>query len=215
MTKCATERSTDGNMRYSQAFLDFLHQINPYKLKFMDESGFRLPDVGKPSYGHSLKEVSCVEIHRYSQSPNDTLFLMIGLNGIMHAKVSGGASDSAKYTHFIYECVNTVTEFGERGLSSGDYLVVDNSPIHHSDVADVLGMWLYHQGIQVVFMPTYSPDFNPTENCFGKIKQILKQQQYRRRLYGENMAAVIYDAVSEVSASDTRGYYRHTGYIHV
>ena len=42
----------------------YSYTVDLYKLKFFDESGIELPDVGKPNYGHSLKGTPAVEISR-------------------------------------------------------------------------------------------------------------------------------------------------------
>lgn len=71
--------------------------IDPYKLKYFDEAGFCLPDVGKPTYGHSQINTKCVEIGRYLSAPNVTLNLPIGLDGVVYANTEDGASDTLKF----------------------------------------------------------------------------------------------------------------------
>ena len=53
LTKLAHERFTPDNIVYTQLFIDYLSSKDPQKLKFFDEAGIKLPDVGTRSYGHS------------------------------------------------------------------------------------------------------------------------------------------------------------------
>jgi hypothetical protein len=62
-----------------------VNAIDPYKLKYFDEAGFVLPGVGKPNYGHLLVNTACVEVGRHVNSPNVTLNMLIGLEGLLCA----------------------------------------------------------------------------------------------------------------------------------
>ena len=212
--RAATRRFTLENLRYTQAYLDVLHTINPRRLKFMDESGFKLMDVANANYGHSLRGQRCVDVIRYHPSPNTTLNLLTSTDGIVHAQVIDGASNSVTFSEFVHQCVDTVTEHGVPALQPGDFLVLDNAPIHHSQIARALNIWLNLQGIEVIFTPTYSPEFNPAEFCFGKIKKILERPPFCGMAY-DNLAYAIYTAVEEITAADTRAFYNATGYLFV
>ncbi|XP_077992222.1 uncharacterized protein LOC144446350 [Glandiceps talaboti] len=214
INRMAMERFTNENMIYTQDFIDLLHQCDPHRLKFMDESGFKVRDIAYRSRGHSLIGEKCVEVVRYHQSPNVTLNLLMGLNGVMHVSTLDGASNSATFLDFIGECVDTVTHVGLSALGPGDILVIDNAPIHHSQEAKTLARWLAAQDIDYIFTPKYSPEMNPAENCFSKIKKILPQPYYKNLIH-RNIHVAIHDAVSEITAGDTHGYFRHLGYLNM
>ena len=61
----AVERLTLNNLVYTETYMDLLNSVDPYRLQFMDESGFRLPEVGNPLYGHAPKGQDAVEVTRY------------------------------------------------------------------------------------------------------------------------------------------------------
>ena len=122
------------------------------------------------------------------------------------------ASDSYTFVSFIAECVETVTDYGSQALKPGDILVVDNAPIHHSELARILKQWLSQQGIDVVFTPKYSPDMNPIEGCFSQIKSILRRPSYGNILHS-NLHAAIYSATKMITSSDMHAYFRHTGFL--
>ena len=66
LTRPVAEKFTPNNLDYCQDFVDYISSVDPYKLKFFDESGIKLPDVGRPNYGHSLIGTPAVEIMRYA-----------------------------------------------------------------------------------------------------------------------------------------------------
>ena len=59
-------------MAYTQMFIDYLHAKDPFKLKFFDECGLKLPFHGKRLYGHAPVGERCIELLRYHRSPNIT-----------------------------------------------------------------------------------------------------------------------------------------------
>jgi transposase len=60
-----------------------------------------------------------------------------------------------------------------------------------------------------MYLPPYSPDFNPIEEAFAKIKGILRRAEARSR---EALIEVIGRAISAVSAQDAMGFFEHCGY---
>ena len=64
-------------------------------------------------------------------------------------------------------------------------------------------------GCQLVFLPRYSPDFNPIEGAFSKLKTFLRRVQARTR---EALEAAIGEGLQTVTAQDARGWFGHCGY---
>ncbi|MEW8546203.1 MAG: IS630 family transposase [Candidatus Thiodiazotropha sp.] len=174
MVRPAKERFTDNNLRYMQAFIDTLNRLDASKIKFFDESGFSVPDVFNPRYGRSQAGERAIEIRPYAKRPNVTLNLLISLNGVAYATVHQGASDTDTFIQFVLDAVNATTNNGDFALKPGDYLVLDNCPVHHNRAQQVLAPFLDRLGIEYIFTPTYSPDLNPVEICFQHIKNIVQ-----------------------------------------
>ena len=192
--------------------MQLLHSVDPHRLQFMDESGFKLPEVCNPLYGHAPCGEPAIEVVRYHSRPNVTLHLLAGLGGVSHCKVTHRASDSITFMNFITECVHSVTDYGVPALKPNDIFVVDNATIHHSQTAQALKAWLEMQGIDVIYTPKYSPDMNPVEECFSKIKSIIRQPAYGD-IVQANLSTAIYSATKSVSSGDMHSFFRHTGYI--
>jgi transposase len=65
------------------------------------------------------------------------------------------------------------------------------------------------QGCELLYLPPYSPDFNPIEEAFSKVKRILRKAESRTR---EALVEAIGAAISTVTAKDARGFFEHCGY---
>ena len=82
ITHIAAERFTNNNILYTQLFMNYINTKDPYRVKFYDEAGIKMPDVGTRKFGHSPVGERCVEVSRKAQSPNLTLSALCSLNGI-------------------------------------------------------------------------------------------------------------------------------------
>ena len=106
-------------------FIDYLHAKDPFKLKFFDECGLKLPFHGKRLYGHAPVGERCIELLRYHDSPNITVNLLAGLNGVEYMNTVQGASDTIHFLQFFGEAGNAANmETGRPALEVGDILVM-------------------------------------------------------------------------------------------
>ena len=100
---------------------------NPCKLKFFDECGLKLPSHGERLYGRAPVGERCDEFIPYYESPNITVNLLAGLNGVEYMNNVHGASDSIDLLHFFGEAGNAVNIETERpALEVGDIVVMEN-----------------------------------------------------------------------------------------
>ena len=209
------ERFTPQNMQYTQAYLNYISRQNPYKLKFFDESGFCLPDTLKRRYGHALKGKPAVEVGSKKRSPHLTLNLMVSLNGIAYANVVEGATDTDRYLNFFHEAGNSVNDVGQPALVAGDIVIVDNCPTHRNRGQLILARYLANQGIEYVFLPSYSPNLNPAEFCFRHVKILLKDNLYIRMAREVSLEYAVLRAVTSITPGDARSYFRGCDYMNI
>ncbi len=85
-------------------------------------------------------------------------------------------------------------------------MVVDNLGAHKSERVREL---IEGRGCQLLFLPPYSPDFNPIEEAFSKIKGLLRKAQARTR---QALIEALGVAISAITAGDARGFFEHGGY---
>lgn len=101
--------------------------------------------------------------------------------------------------------------FNLPSIYTGDIIVMDNLSCHHYDGGQILEEWLTHIGVELLYTPTYSPDLNPIEECFSKIKHLVNEDLVGRFQH-HNLKVSVMNAVTKISPQDMLGYYRHTGY---
>ena len=91
-------------------------------------------------------------------------------------------------------------------LRPGEIVVMDNLSQHRSDRTREL---IEARGAEVWFLPSYSPDLNPIEEAFSKVKALLRTAAARTH---EALAAAIWSALAAITPADIRGYFTHCGY---
>jgi hypothetical protein len=119
--------------------------------------------------------------------------------GIGESVVVPGPVDRPAFDAFVAQALAP-------SLRPGQVVVLDNLSVHKSPAARTL---IEAAGARLVFLPTYSPDFNPIEQAFAKCKQAL------RRLAPRSFAAVVAAvgaALATVSAADAAGFFRAAGH---
>jgi transposase len=91
-------------------------------------------------------------------------------------------------------------------LIPGQIVVMDNLSAHKGGRVKEI---IEGRGCELLYLPPYSPDFNPIEQAFSKVKGILRRVEARTR---ETLIAAMGQALCAVSASDARGFFGHCGY---
>ena len=91
-------------------------------------------------------------------------------------------------------------------LQPGQIVGLDNLRQHKSDRVREL---IEARGATIWFLPTYSPDFNPIEEAFSKVKTLLRSTEARTH---ETLVAAIWAALAAVTPKDAYGYFAHAGY---
>jgi len=91
-------------------------------------------------------------------------------------------------------------------LRPGQIVVLDNLSVHKSAVARAA---VEAAGCRLVFLPTYSPDFNPIELAFAKAKGALRRAEARSV---EAVVTAVGSALASVTTADARAFYRHAGF---
>jgi len=123
----------------------------------------------------------------------------MGFEGISAAMSFEGPMNGAVFKVFVEQVLGPT-------LVEGDVVVMDNLPAHK-----VMGIEqaIESRGATLVYLPPYSPDFSPIEQCWSKVKTWLRKAKARDR---ETLDKAIVDALGEVTASDAEGWFQHCGY---
>lgn len=91
-------------------------------------------------------------------------------------------------------------------LTPGDIVIMDNLPAHKvSGVRQAIEA----AGARVLYLPPYSPDFNPIEQVFAKLKAILRKAAARTI---SHLWRVIGDAIEQFTPAECANFFRNSGY---
>jgi transposase len=91
-------------------------------------------------------------------------------------------------------------------LRSGQVIVMDNLGAHKGQRGREL---IEGRGCELLYLPPYSPDLNPIEEAFAKVKALLRRAGARAR---EALVEAIGRALDAVTSQDARGFFEHCGY---
>ena len=164
---------------------------------FVDECGTHVSLA--PIYGYSPKDERVrLKVPR-NRGKNTTLLASISTEGMGPCLAVEG-STTAKVFEFYLEH-SLAPE-----LKEGWVVVMDNLPAHKPDRVREL---IEDRGCKLLYLPPYSPDYNPIEEAFSKIKGVLRDAQARTR---QTLVEAMGQALSTVTAQDARGFFEHCGY---
>jgi transposase len=128
-----------------------------------------------------------------------TLIAALGFHGMRCALVLDGAVNALAFQAFVQHVLTP-------NLRPNDLVVLDNLSSHkHPRIAELIRA----AGAELVYLPPYSPDLNPIELAFSKVKQALRSLAARSVAEQWNGVQPILD---RVTASDVTGFFRHCGY---
>jgi transposase len=111
-----------------------------------------------------------------------------------------GSSDTDSFGRYMREVLTPT-------LKRGQIVLMDNLSVHTSKwVRDLIE----EKGCQLWLLPSYSPDLNPIEEAFSKVKELLRKAKARTL---EALFEATAQPLRAVSADDARGYFEHCGYV--
>ena len=163
---------------------------------FLDESGVRTDLVRR--YGRGQRGERVVD-HAPDSRWHTTTLLAVRVTGLTAPAVFDGPIEGVSFLAYI-EHVLAPT------LRPGDVVVLDNLSVHRSPAVRAA---VETVGATLCFLPKYSPDLNPIELCFAKLKTILRVARCRAR---EELWATIGACVPRFAPTECRNYFRHCGY---
>jgi len=166
-------------------------------LKFIDESGAHLGFT--PLYGRAAPGQRVVEATPGISGAHYTLVATLGLSGVDAPWFFEGALNTNAFETYIEH------ELGPT-LRPGDWVLCDNLSAHKSEATRLL---IEARGARLVFLPPYSPDLNPIELCWSKVKTALRRA--KARTFDALLDAVA-DALRSISLSDIQAWFAHCGY---
>lgn len=186
--------------RERRAFADYREdELGPLldRLHFLDEFGAHLGMTR--TYGRAAPGKRVVEGTPDYSGPHYTVVASLSLAGVTAPWVIEGAMNGAAFATYAQH------ELGP-SLQSGDIVIIDNLSAHKNTEARAC---LEARGVQLVFLPPYSSDFNPIELCWAKVKGALRSAKARTF---DVLLEALRTALLSVLAEHAQAWFAHCGY---
>ena len=193
----ASERDRASVVEARARFAAELMAIDPDRLVFIDESGSHIAMTREYAW-------SPVGTRVHGRVPRNrgvvlTMLGALGRGGVRAMMTNEGGTNRIIFLRFVRDHLVP-------SLRAGDVVVMDNLGAHHAaGVRELIGA----AGARVLYMPAYSPDLNPIELCWSKVKAVLKSIGARTVA---RLAEAVDVATARVTPSDAEGWFRHCGY---
>ena len=167
------------------------------RFKFLDESSVNISFTRL--YGRAAPGERVVDSTPQPAGSQTTTLAVIGLEGITAPLVLAGSVNGTVFYSYLQQCVVPT-------LQSGDILFMDNLTAHKVTGIEAL---IQTRGAELIYLPPYSPDLNPIELAWSKIKMILRR--LKARTFSDLMAA-LKQALLAITPQDIQGWFAHCGY---
>ena len=151
-------------------------------------------------YGRALKGERCFDYAPDGRWERTTILSAVRASGETCSIVFDGALDGKMFD----ACIE---KFLLPTLMPGEIVIMDNLNVHKSLTAKKL---VEERGCKYVFLPEYSPDLNPIEKMWSKVKQVLKGIKARTR---EELEKAIGKALACITPDDAKGWFASCGYM--
>ena len=179
------------------AFLEAVPSEDFACFKFVDEPGTTLTYCRR--YARAEGRQRAHQATPLHGGPNGTLVAALTPDGLQAAMTVSGAVNSDVFAAYLEQVLGPT-------LVPGDVVVLDNLPAHKvAGLAELVEA----RGARLLYLPPYSPDFNPIELAFSKLKTWLRTAQARTR---DALEAVIQTATEWITANDAKNWFDHCGY---
>jgi transposase len=172
-------------------------RLNAGRLVFVDEMGTNTSL--SPSYAWAKKGQGAFYSVPRNRGANTTVLASMSVEGMGPCLAVTGSTTAMVFEAYVERVLCP-------SLRSGQVVVMDNLTAHKTE--RIKGL-IEQRGCELLYLPPYSPDFNPIEEAFSKVKRLLRKVESRT---GEALVEAIGGAISTVTTKDARGFFEHCGY---
>jgi len=180
-----------------QAFRQRVSGLDRRRFIFTDETGFHLAMTR--AYGRAVRGERVNQSVPRNHGKGVSLIGSLGLRGLLAPLSIEGAVDTVVFDSYVRHAL--VAQLRPR-----DIVLLDNLPVHQaSQVEQAVSL----VKAEVLWLPAYSPDLSPIENCWSKVKTLVRGRQPRTP---QELNTALSDALKAVTLDDIDGWFRHCGY---
>ena len=172
-------------------------QLDAKRLVFVDEMGTNTSL--SPTYAWAPKGRRAYCSVPRNRGANTTVLSSMSVEGMGPSLSVEGSTTSVVFEAYV-EHVLVPT------LRKGRVVVMDNLSAHKGERIRAM---IEARGCELLYLPSYSPDFNPIEEAFAKIKRLVRKAEARTK---EALVEAIGSALCAVRSGDAQSFFEHCGY---
>ena len=193
----ASERERSDVIKKREIWKEQQSTLNAASLVFLDESGVNTNLTRR--YGRAKGKERVIDNAPLNTPKTTTILSSVRADGTTVAKFFSGSMNGDIFLDYIQnDLVPT--------LRDGDLVIMDNLRCHK---VQCVKETVEKVGAQVLYLPPYSPDFNPIEMMWSKIKAILRKVKARTV---DSLLVALPQAFRTVSIHDILGWFQKSGY---
>ena len=179
------------------AWRERVRGVDPARFVWIDETGSHLGMTRR--YSRAPRGRRAYGTAPGSRGKNRTLIAALTLAGIGPGLLLDRPIDRAAFDAYVVDRLAPT-------LTAGQIVVADNLTVHYSDRATAA---IEARGAQLWYLPPYSPDCNPIEEAFSKLKTSLRSAEPRTL---EEHSAAVWAALRSITPHDAAGWFTHAGH---
>jgi transposase len=171
--------------------------LNHRRFLFIDESAVNTAMTRR--YGRAPRGERVYDSAPRNYGSHTSIIGALSLRGLVATMTVEGAVDTLCFDAYLEQVLAPQ-------LQRGDVVVLDNLGAHRASRIEEVAV---DRGAQVLWLPPYSPDYSPIEQCWSKIKSYLRGAKARTT---EALDKALAQAIELVTKADIRGWFNHCGY---
>jgi transposase len=171
--------------------------MDPARFVFLDETGTATNMARR--YGRSPAAQRLVATVPHGHWRTTTFIAGLRQTGLVAPLVLDGPMTGRAFCAYVEQCLAPA-------LAPGDVVVLDNLAAHR---IDGVRQAIAAAGASILYLPPYSPDLNPIEQLFAKLKALLRKVAARTK---EDLWSTIGHLLDAYPSTECSNYFRHSGY---
>ncbi|PPR05263.1 hypothetical protein CVT26_012410 [Gymnopilus dilepis] len=193
VTKAAAERDEELRAIWEGVMVQY---TDPELFVFLDESAVD-DRTGQRTQGWSHMGTPCVRRMSFLRGTRYSILPALTIDGIIALDIVEGSITKEKFLEFLRRDVRSV-------------VIMDNCAIHHDE--EIRALIEDECGARLIFLPPYSPDFNPIEEAFSAIKAALRRLD-RHFTNPDQVPWLINQVISAITPDNAAGWFSDCGYL--
>jgi transposase len=192
-----TLRASEQKAEARDAWLEAVAAVASEELVFLDETSSHLGYT--PTYARAPRGQRAYAAAPRNPGENKTVIAALTLDGVRALMRFDGGMSRDRFVGYVRHVLAPT-------LRPGQVVIADNLRAHHADGARAA---IEERGARFFPLPSYSPDFNPIEHAFSKVKQALRRAEART---DDALRAATWAAFATITPNDAAGWFAHCGY---